>query len=132
MGKAEPRVEIVDGGLLVDGKRAAPLFASLVHLVRNAIDHGFETRAERAASGKQEAVLSLRASVEDGEAVITIQDDGRGVDWERVRERARARGLPASSMSDLRPRYFPMSFRLGTKPPAFRAEGSASPRCEPK
>ena len=39
-------------------------FASLVHLVRNAIDHGLETPAERAASGKQDAVLSLRASID--------------------------------------------------------------------
>jgi predicted ATPase/signal transduction histidine kinase len=110
MGKVEPRVEIADGGLLVDGKRAAPLFASLVHLVRNAVDHGFETSAERAASGKQEAVLSLRASVEDGEAVIAIQDDGRGIDWERVRERAQARGLPASSRSDLAAALFSDQF----------------------
>jgi predicted ATPase/HPt (histidine-containing phosphotransfer) domain-containing protein len=110
MGKAELRVEIVDGGLLVDGKRAAPLLASLVHLVRNAIDHGLETRAERAASGKPEAVLSLRASVEHGEAVIAIQDDGRGVDWERVRERARARGLPASSTSNLAAALFSDAF----------------------
>jgi two-component system chemotaxis sensor kinase CheA len=111
LGKAEPRVEIADGGLLVDGKRAAPLFASLVHLVRNAIDHGFETPAERAASGKQgDAVLSLRASVEDGEAIIAIQDDGRGVDWERVRERARARGLPASSRSELAAALFSDEF----------------------
>ena len=110
MGKAEPRVEIVDGGLLVDEKRAAPLFASLVHLIRNAIDHGLETPAEREASGKQGAVLSLRASVEGGEAVIAIQDDGRGVDWDRVRERARARGLPASSMGDLTAALFSDEF----------------------
>jgi predicted ATPase/GAF domain-containing protein/HPt (histidine-containing phosphotransfer) domain-containing protein len=110
MGKAEPRIEIVDGGLFVDGRRAAPLFASLVHLIRNAIDHGFETRAERVASGKQDAVLSLRASVEHGEAIIAIQDDGRGVDWDRVRERARARGLPASSKSDLTAALFSDAF----------------------
>jgi predicted ATPase/GAF domain-containing protein/HPt (histidine-containing phosphotransfer) domain-containing protein len=110
MGKAEPRIEIVDGGLFVDGKRAAPLFASLVHLIRNAIDHGLETRAERVASGKQDAVLSLRASVEHGEAVIAIQDDGRGVDWDRVRERARARGLPASSTSELAAALFSDEF----------------------
>jgi predicted ATPase/HPt (histidine-containing phosphotransfer) domain-containing protein/two-component sensor histidine kinase len=110
LGKAEPRLEIVDGGLLVDGKRAAPLFASLVHLVRNAIDHGFETPAERAAAGKQEAVLSLRAGVEDGEAIITIQDDGRGVDWERVRERACAQGLPASSRTELAAALFSDEF----------------------
>lgn len=101
MGKSEPRVEIVDGGLLVDEKRAAPLFASLVHLIRNAVDHGLETRAERAAAGKSEAVLSLRASLQGDEAVITIQDDGRGIDWERIRERARARGLAADSQSEL-------------------------------
>jgi HPt (histidine-containing phosphotransfer) domain-containing protein len=112
MGKAEPHVEIDDGGLLVDGKRAAPLFASLVHLVRNAVDHGFETPAERTASGKPCAVLSLRASIEDGEAVIAIQDDGRGVDWERVRARAQARGLPANSRSDLAAALFADEFSM--------------------
>lgn len=101
MGKPEPRIEVASDDLLVDGKRAAPLFAALVHLVRNGIDHGLETRSERAASGKQDATFSLRASLSHGEAVITIEDDGRGVDWDRVRERAQARGLPAASTSDL-------------------------------
>ena len=110
LGKAELRVELADAGLLVDGKRAAPLFASLVHLIRNAVDHGLETRDERAASGKPDAVLSLRASVEAGEAIITIQDDGRGIDWERVRELARSRGLPASSTSDLAAALFSAEF----------------------
>ena len=110
MGKPEPRIEILDAGLFVDSRRAAPLFASLVHLVRNAIDHGLETASERAASGKQDAVLSLRASIEDGEAMITVEDDGRGVDWERVRVRARARGLPASSNSELAAALFSDAF----------------------
>lgn len=110
MGKVEPRVEIDDGGLLVDGKRSAPLFASLVHLLRNAVDHGLETRAERTAAGKPDAVLSLRASVEGGEASIVIQDDGRGIDWDRVRERAKARGLAASSRSDLTAALFSDEF----------------------
>lgn len=110
LGKAEPRVEVVDSGLFVDGKRAAPLFASLVHVIRNAVDHGLENRAERAASGKHDPVLTLRTSVENGEAVITIQDDGRGVDWDRVRERARARSLPASSPNDLIAALFSAEF----------------------
>lgn len=102
LGKADPALEIVDGGLFVDGKRAAPLFASLVHLIRNAVDHGLETREERAASGKHAAaVLALSASIEGGQAVITIRDDGRGVDWDRVRERAQARGLAVGTRSDL-------------------------------
>jgi len=101
MGKPEPRIEVAAEDLLVDGKRAAPLFAALVHLVRNAIDHGLETRSERAESGKQDATFSLRASLSQGEAEITIEDDGRGIDWDRVRERAQARGLPTASTSDL-------------------------------
>lgn len=110
MDKPELRVEIMDGGLLVDDKRAAPLFASLVHLVRNAVDHGLETRAERAASGKGEGTLLLRTSMEGRDVVITIEDDGRGVDWDRVRERAGARGLPASSMNELTSALFAAEF----------------------
>jgi len=110
LGKPEPRVEIVDGGLFVDGKRAAPLFAALVHLIRNAVDHGLESSPELAASGKEEPVLSLCTSVANGSAKITIRDNGRGVDWERVRERARARGLPASSTSELSAALFSAEF----------------------
>jgi two-component system chemotaxis sensor kinase CheA len=132
MGKTEPRVEIADGGLFVDEKRAAPLFASLVHLVRNAIDHGLETPAERAASGKQHPVLTLRASVENGEAVIVIQDDGRGVDWDRVRERARTRGLPASSRDDLAAALFSDEFSTRDEATSIsgRGVGLAAVRAE--
>ena len=56
------------------------------------------------------AVLSLRASVEGGEAVIAIQDDGRGIDWDRVRERARVRGLPTRSTADLAAALFSDEF----------------------
>jgi predicted ATPase/GAF domain-containing protein/HPt (histidine-containing phosphotransfer) domain-containing protein len=101
LGKAEPRVEIADGGSFVEGVRAAPLFASLVHLIRNAVDHGLETAAERSAAGKPAPVLSVRAHVEGGEVVITVGDDGRGVDWEKVRARAASRGLPAATPREL-------------------------------
>jgi GAF domain-containing protein/HPt (histidine-containing phosphotransfer) domain-containing protein/two-component sensor histidine kinase len=110
LGKPEPRVEIVDSSLLIDGKRAAPLFAALVHLIRNAVDHGLESAEERAASGKEEPVLTLCASVVDGTATIIIGDNGRGVDWERVRERARARGLGASSTGELAVALFSAEF----------------------
>jgi two-component system chemotaxis sensor kinase CheA len=110
LGKPEPRVEIFDGGLFVDGKRAAPLFAALVHLIRNAVDHGLESDAELAASGKGEPVLSLCTNVANGTAKITVRDNGRGVDWERVRQRARARGLPASSTSELSAALFSAEF----------------------
>ncbi len=121
LGKPEPRVAIADHGLFVDGRRAAPLFATLVHLIRNAVDHGLETDAERAAAGKTDAVLSLSASVVDGNALLTITDNGRGVDWGRVRERAQARGLPAGSPQDLTAALF--SDELTTKDEATSISG---------
>lgn len=102
LGKGGIEVEIHDGGSLGDARAAAPLWAALVHLVRNAVDHGVESPAERAAAGKAgDARLSFRASQGGGETRIEVRDDGRGVDWERVRTLAERRGLPASSREDL-------------------------------
>jgi two-component system chemotaxis sensor kinase CheA len=75
----------------------------LVHLIRNAVDHGVETAEARAAAGKPEvAQLTLSARQSGGEVVITIADDGKGVDLARVRERAEAQGLvePGAVLSD--------------------------------
>ena len=78
MGKAEPRVEIADGGLFVDEKRAAPLFASLVHLVRNAIDHGIEPSEQRKRVGKPLAgTIALNAFQKGNHVMIEIEDDGK-------------------------------------------------------
>jgi len=90
-----------------DEIRVAPeawqaLFASFAHAVRNAVDHGLEAPGERAASGKPRAgrvVFSARAE-EEG-IVLAIGDDGRGIDWDAVRARAAARGLPHDTREDL-------------------------------
>ncbi|WP_426745552.1 chemotaxis protein CheA [Myxococcus faecalis] len=69
----------------------------LLHLLRNALDHGIETPAERQAAGKEACgLLRLRAVHEAGGVVVELSDDGRGIQRERVRERARERGLVAS------------------------------------
>jgi two-component system, chemotaxis family, sensor kinase CheA len=66
----------------------------LTHLVRNAIDHGIETPAQRAAAGKRATgMLRLRAFHEGGRVNIEIADDGRGIDPERIRAKAVERGL---------------------------------------
>lgn len=61
----------------------------LTHLVRNAIDHGIETPAERAARGKpEEGRLLIRAFHEGGKVHVEVADDGGGISIERVRDRA--------------------------------------------
>jgi two-component system chemotaxis sensor kinase CheA len=66
----------------------------LTHIVRNSIDHGIESPADRKAAGKdEEGCLRLRASHEGGQVNLEISDDGRGIDLERVKAKAVQQGL---------------------------------------
>lgn len=70
------------------------LLDPIMHCVRNSLDHGIETPAERIALGKdEEGILLLKASNEGNMIVIDIIDDGKGIDVARVREKAIERGL---------------------------------------
>jgi two-component system chemotaxis sensor kinase CheA len=75
----------------------------LLHLVRNAVDHGIESPAEREAAGKDPVGhLRVVATRVPGRVRIRIEEDGRGIDVERVRQRAIARGLlPEAVAEDL-------------------------------
>ncbi|RKI01091.1 chemotaxis protein CheA, partial [Corallococcus praedator] len=69
----------------------------LLHLLRNALDHGIESPDERRAAGKDpRGHLRLRAYHDAGSVVVELSDDGRGIQRERVRERAREKGLVAA------------------------------------
>jgi len=75
----------------------------MVHLVRNAIDHGLEMPAQRRAAGKPEAgTLTLDAHHEGGNIIVRISDDGAGLNHERIRAKAIERGLvsPGQTLSD--------------------------------
>jgi two-component system chemotaxis sensor kinase CheA len=66
----------------------------LLHLLRNALDHGIESPEERRAAGKDGCGrIRLRALHDSGSVVVEMSDDGRGIQRERVRERAKERGL---------------------------------------
>ncbi len=66
----------------------------LVHLLRNSVDHGIESREDRVASGKSPtATITLKAHHEGSHVVITVSDDGRGIDPDRIRDAAIARGV---------------------------------------
>jgi two-component system chemotaxis sensor kinase CheA len=66
----------------------------LIHLIRNSIDHSIEAPEIRLEKGKSElAYLVLRAAHQNGTVIVEVIDDGAGVDYERVRQRAISRGL---------------------------------------
>jgi two-component system chemotaxis sensor kinase CheA len=75
----------------------------LVHLVRNAVDHGIEPPQERERNGKpKEGMLILKAYHSGGNIVVEISDDGRGLDRNKIIEKAISKGLiqPDQNMSD--------------------------------
>lgn len=96
----------IDGeGLELDKQIAEGLFEPLLHLLRNAIDHGIEDRATRAAVGKPaEGNVTLTAARDGDAVVIALADDGGGIDPARIRATAVTRGLldagAAEQMSD--------------------------------
>ncbi|MDO9638356.1 MAG: chemotaxis protein CheA [Pseudotabrizicola sp.] len=69
----------------------------LVHMIRNSMDHGLEDAARRQASGKPaRGKVTLSARQEGGEVLISIEDDGAGLNTEAIRKRAIERGLMAA------------------------------------
>ena len=93
LGK-QVELEIVGGDTELDKSVVERIADPLMHLVRNALDHGLETSQQREAAGKAAAGrLTLSAFHESGSIIIRIVDDGRGIQRQRVLERAWERGL---------------------------------------
>ncbi len=86
LGK-EAHLAIVGAKTQVDRDILEKLEAPLTHLLRNALDHGLESPAERTAAGKPaEGTLTLEARHSAGMLIVTLSDDGRGIDAENLRE----------------------------------------------
>ena len=86
----------------------------LVHVLRNAIDHGMETADERAAAGKPVAgVIELSAAHAGAEVLIRVRDDGRGMDPARIRAKAVAQGLVAPDAVLTEAQVFALVFEPG-------------------
>lgn len=85
------------GGTLIDSDVMNRLAEPLLHLLRNAVDHGLELPAERAALGKARAGrIALVFSRQGQQVVLRCEDDGRGLDLPAIRNRAIERGLVAA------------------------------------
>ncbi|GAK69541.1 chemotaxis protein CheA [Agrobacterium rubi TR3 = NBRC 13261] len=94
------QIELVTEGESTEVDKAVieRLADPLVHLVRNSCDHGLETPDERIAAGKSPiGRITLVARQSGGEVTITIRDDGRGIDRQRVRAKAESSGIIAAN-----------------------------------
>ncbi|MBD3884489.1 hybrid sensor histidine kinase/response regulator [Phormidium tenue FACHB-886] len=91
--------------VLVDKVVAEKLFDPLLHLVRNAFDHGIEPAAIRQQRGKApKGQIELSAQHQGGQLVIEVRDDGDGLDFERIRQRVAERQLvPPDQVPHLTP-----------------------------
>ena len=96
------RLEVGGDGVDLDMSVLERLADALGHLVRNAVVHGIEAPAVRVASGKPEAgTISITARQSAAEIVVRVEDDGAGLDFERIRERHLASGVdPGETLSD--------------------------------
>ena len=100
--KSNKRVELHLEGedTEIDRNMVEAIYDPLVHMVRNAIDHGLETNELRQSHGKPEkGNLWLRAYHQGGNVVIEIEDDGQGLNRQRILAKARQQGLVAEAES---------------------------------
>ena len=112
-------------GVAVDRSVISQLKAPLLHLVRNSVDHGIESPAERKKQGKPpKANLNVSAQLRGAEIQIVVEDDGRGVDLNKVRERLKALGRPApTEPTDLLACIFEAGFSTASEVSAVSGRG---------
>lgn len=106
---------VIEGGETEMDKTVLDVLADpLMHLVRNSLDHGLEVAADRVAAGKPErGTLRLRAEQRGDRVVVSVGDDGRGLDAERIRAKAIRQGLLAADAHPSESELFQMVFLPG-------------------
>jgi two-component system, chemotaxis family, sensor kinase CheA len=108
------RLEVIGGDVEVDTTVLEQLKDPLLHLLRNAVDHGLEKPEARESKGKNPCgLIKLAAAHSAGNIVVTLQDDGAGFDKTKILEKARLVGL-ISAKDDFRDQeIYSLVFRAG-------------------
>lgn len=125
----EVRFELIGDEESVDRQILERLGDALRQLIVNAVEHGIESPEDRAASGKQRtATLAIRATTKDNRLEVTVEDDGRGVDWAMVHRTAVRQGLlPGDEQAEegaLRALLFAPGFSTASEPSELVGDGS--------
>jgi two-component system, chemotaxis family, sensor histidine kinase and response regulator PixL len=94
------QLKVEGGSTLIERNILEALNEPLMHLLRNAFDHGIEEPGVRLANGKPEtAVIEIKGFNQGNRTIITIRDDGRGISLEKIRSRAFLMGLDATLLA---------------------------------
>ncbi|MGZ6124302.1 MAG: hybrid sensor histidine kinase/response regulator [Myxococcales bacterium] len=112
----EARLSVAGAEVSLDRRVLEQLRGPLVHLVRNAVDHGLEMPDVREAAGKhREGALTIRVEQQGNMLFVEVADDGAGLDVEQIREAALRRGLvPAEELANMSvPQLHQLVFRPG-------------------
>ncbi len=108
------RLDIVNGTIEVDRGVLERMGGSFEHLLRNCITHGIELPEARAAAGKDAAgTVTVTLHQEGNEVAVEIRDDGAGLDFKRIRERAQALNLIAADSKPTDAELAPLIFTAG-------------------
>jgi chemosensory pili system protein ChpA (sensor histidine kinase/response regulator) len=87
-------LDILGGQVEIDRSVLDKMLGPIEHMLRNSVTHGIESREERLAAGKSEVgEISMALTQEGNEIILSIADDGKGLDAERIRARAETMGL---------------------------------------
>ncbi len=114
-------LKIIGGSTLIDRSILAALNDPLIHLLRNAFDHGIEDPETRIARGKSpRGVIEVQAAYRGNQTIVTVRDDGSGINLEKIKDRATKMGLDqadieAASDSQLLDLIFEPGFSTATQ-----------------
>jgi signal transduction histidine kinase len=107
LGKGAVELVYEPTDLRLPPRKWEPFWSMFTHVIRNAVDHGMETKAERIAAGKTRNGTIVLGLKRDGQhVVVTISDDGRGINWPKIARRAKERGLAHATRADLEEALF--------------------------
>jgi two-component system chemotaxis sensor kinase CheA len=123
-GGKSAQLRVVGGELDVDRSIVAALRDPLLHLVRNAVDHGIEPAQARREAGKPPAgTVEIVAELNGSLLTVTVRDDGGGIDTQRLREVAASRGLAVPAEDDELPFLTGLSSRTDVTTVSGRGVG---------
>ena len=108
------KFDIKGGETEIDKTIIEKIVDPLRHMIRNSIDHGIESSAEREAKGKnEEGTIKISAYHQGGEVIIEIEDDGKGLDKEKILEKAISNKLISPNTQLLNEDIFALIFEPG-------------------